>query len=174
VARKKAARAPLLYCPENYANGPTAPGISVFVISARCSEGRTLVSFLRRFPGRKDTVRYPLGSGNRGTIAPLPGRAKTRTPRSSPLQGVQWRLIHKVNPNYPPDLRKAHIEGTVVLCATIGKDGKLHNLLALSGPQKLIPYAWEAVEQWRYEPYRVNKEPVDVDSEIRVDFKLGR
>lgn len=83
-------------------------------------------------------------------------------------------LIHKVNPNYPAALRKAHIEGTVVLCATIGKDGKPHNVRALSGPQELIPYATEAVEQWRYEPYRVNKEPVDVDSQIRMDFKLGR
>jgi periplasmic protein TonB len=83
------------------------------------------------------------------------------------------RLIRKVNPDYPAALRKAHIEGTVLLCATIGKDGKLHNLLALSGPPELIRYAWEAVQQWRYEPYRVNKQPVDVDSEIRVDFKLG-
>jgi TonB family protein len=84
------------------------------------------------------------------------------------------RLIRRVNPNYPAALRKAHIEGTVVLCATIGKDGRLHNLLAFSGPQELIPYAMAAVEQWRYEPYRVDKKPVDVDSEIRVDFKLGR
>lgn len=84
------------------------------------------------------------------------------------------RLIRKANPHYPKALRKAHVEGTVLLCATIGKDGKLHNLLAISGPQELISYAWEAVEHWRYEPYRVNKKPVDVDSEIRVDFRLSR
>ena len=84
------------------------------------------------------------------------------------------RLIRRVNPNYPAALRKAHIEGTVLLCATIGIDGKLHNLLAFSGPQELIPYAMKAVEQWRYEPYRVDKKAVDMDSEIRVDFKLGR
>lgn len=83
------------------------------------------------------------------------------------------RLVRKVNPVYPAALRKSHIEGTVLLCAKIGKDGTLHNLLALSGPQELIPYALDAVAQWRYEPYRVNKEPVEVDSQIRIDFKLG-
>jgi protein TonB len=83
-------------------------------------------------------------------------------------------LTHKVDPKYPAGLRKAHVEGTVLLCATIGKDGKLHNLSVLSGPAELAPYAMEAAEQWRYEPYRVNKEPVDVDSEIRINFKLSR
>jgi TonB family protein len=92
-----------------------------------------------------------------------------RIPRGKVSSG---RLIRRVNPDYPAALRKARIEGTVLLCATIGTDGKLHNLLAFSGPPELIPYAKKAVEQWRYEPYRVDKKPVDVDSEIRVDFKL--
>jgi len=91
-----------------------------------------------------------------------------------PAKVSAGHLIHKVEPKYPAKLRKAHIEGAVLLCATIGKDGKLHNLFALSGPTELIPYAREAVEQWRYEPYRVDNEPVDVGSEIRLDFKLTR
>jgi TonB family protein len=83
------------------------------------------------------------------------------------------KLIKKVNPVYPPAAKKAHIEGTVILCAVIAKDGKLRELRPASGPQELIPAAVAAAEQWRYEPYRLNKEPVDVDSTIRLDFKLG-
>lgn len=103
-----------------------------------------------------------------------PSAQKTANPDAPHGKVSRGRLIHKVNPTYPAELRKAHVEGTVLLCATIGKDGKLHNLLTLSGPAELIPYARDAVEQWRYKPYRVNKEPVDVDSEIRVDFRLAQ
>lgn len=86
---------------------------------------------------------------------------------------TQGKLIHRVNPAYPPAARQARIQGTVVLCATIGKDGLLRNLRAASGPEALIPPAMEAVAQWRYKPYRLNKEPVDVDSEIHVGFRLS-
>lgn len=126
-------------------------------------------------PQAGQTESVPPGApGARGPSGHCPVAPKPEHAVPPHAKVSSGRLIRKVNPTYPADLRKAHIEGTVLLCATIGKDGKLHNLLALSGPQELIPYAWEAVEQWRYEPYRVNKEPVDVDSEIRVDFKSGR
>jgi membrane protein involved in colicin uptake len=68
----------------------------------------------------------------------------------------------------------AHIQGTVVLCATIAKDGKLQNLRAVSGPEELIPSAMKAVAQWRYQPYLLSKEPAEVDSEIHVGFALSR
>lgn len=124
-------------------------------------------------PGQRQSV-PPTAPGIGGPSGHCPVAPKPEQEALPHAKVSSGRLIRKVNPTYPADLRKAHIEGTVLLCATIGKDGKLHNLLALSGPQELIPYAWEAVEQWRYEPYRVNKKPVDVDSEIRIDFKLGR
>jgi TonB family protein len=83
-------------------------------------------------------------------------------------------LIKRVNAKYPAAARHAHIQGTVVLCATISKDGFVQNVRPLFGPQELIPAAVEAAEQWRYEPYRVKKEPVEVESEIRMDFILPR
>lgn len=92
----------------------------------------------------------------------------------SPGKVSKGELVHKVSPNYPAALRKAHIQGTVVLCATISKEGTILKLRALSGPEELIPLAIEAVAQWRYKPYTLNKEPVEVDSEIRMDFKLPR
>ena len=68
------------------------------------------------------------------------------------------RLIKRVNASYPAAARQAHIQGTVVLCATISKDGVVQNVHPLFGAQELIPAAVEAAEQWRYEPYRVKKD----------------
>jgi len=84
----------------------------------------------------------------------------------------QGKLIHRVEPEYPPAARQAYIQGTVVLCGTIAKDGTIRNLRASSGPEDLIPSAMKAVEQWRYQPYLLNNDPVDVDSEIHVNFTL--
>jgi TonB family protein len=86
---------------------------------------------------------------------------------------TQGLLIHKVAPKYPKAARKAHIEGTVVLSATIGKDGRIANLRAVSGPEALIESAVKAVKQWRYKPYLLDGEAVEVDSEIRVNFQLN-
>jgi TonB family protein len=82
------------------------------------------------------------------------------------------RLIHKVNPKYPKSARKAHIEGTVVLCGEIGKDGKVVNLHALSGPKELIESSITAVKDWIYKPYLLDGEPVEVETVIRIIFKL--
>jgi TonB family protein len=124
-------------------------------------------------PGQSQSIGPPASGtlGPTGHCPVVPSPEHNASPHDTVSSG---RLIRKVNPNYPAALRRANIEGTVVLCATIGRDGKLHNLLALSGPQELIPYALEALQQWRYEPYRVNKKPVDVNSEVRLDFRLGR
>lgn len=80
----------------------------------------------------------------------------------------------RVDTTYPAAARQAHVQGTVVLCATISKDGVVQNVHPLFGPQELIPAAVEAAEKWRYAPYRVNKELVEVESEIRMDFTLPR
>lgn len=82
-------------------------------------------------------------------------------------------LIHKVAPKYPKAARKAHIEGTVVLCAVITKDGTIANLRVLSGPDVLVQSAVKAVEQWRYKPYLLSGKAVEVYTEIRVNFKLS-
>jgi protein TonB len=92
----------------------------------------------------------------------------------SPGKVSQGNLIHRVEPEYPPAARQTHIQGTVVLCGTIAKDGAPRNLRAFSGPEELIPSAMMVVEQWSYQPYLLNNEPVDVDSEIHVDFRLSR
>jgi protein TonB len=89
-------------------------------------------------------------------------------------QGVsQGLLIHQVKPTYPPLARQARIQGTVVLQAVIGKDGSIQNLKVVSGHPMLAPAALEAVKQWRYKPYFLNGEPVEVDTTINVNFTLS-
>jgi protein TonB len=85
---------------------------------------------------------------------------------------TQGLLIYKVTPSYPKAARKAHIEGTVVLCADISKDGEIKNLRAVSGPPELIPPSIEAVNQWRYKPYLLNGQVVEVSTEIKVNYAL--
>jgi protein TonB len=82
-------------------------------------------------------------------------------------------LIRKVNPNYPPLAKQARIQGTVLLRAQISKDGSIENLQLISGHPMLAPAAIEAVKQWKYKPYLLNGEPVEVDTEVQVNFTLS-
>jgi protein TonB len=82
-------------------------------------------------------------------------------------------LVHSVKPQYPPLAVQARIQGTVVLQAVIGKDGTIRELRLVSGHPMLTPAAIEAVKQWRYRPYLLNDEPVEVDTQINVNFTLG-
>ncbi len=86
---------------------------------------------------------------------------------------AQGSLIHEVRPEYPALARQARIQGTVVLQAVIGKDGKVQGLHVLSGHPLLVQAALNAVSQWRYRPYYLNEEPVEVDTQINVNFTLN-
>ena len=82
-------------------------------------------------------------------------------------------LLHKVLPVYPPWARSARIQGQVVLQAVISKQGVIENLKVLAGHPMLVPAAKEAVRQWRYRPYVLNNEPVEVETQITVNFSLA-
>jgi len=113
-----------------------------------------------------------LGSVINSTPTAVPKVATPQRVRVS--QGVsQGLLIHQVKPSYPPLARQARIQGTVVLQAVIGKDGSIQNLKVVSGHPMLAPAALEAVKQWRYKPYYLNGEPVEVDTTINVNFTLA-
>ena len=83
-------------------------------------------------------------------------------------------LVHQVAPVYPETARRLEIQGSVVLKAVIDKAGRINSLQPISGPPELIPAAVGAVQQWRYKPYLVNGEPVEVQTEITVNFRLSR
>jgi protein TonB len=82
-------------------------------------------------------------------------------------------LVHRVNPVYPPLARQARIQGMVMLQAQISKDGSIENLQLISGHPMLAPAAIEAVKQWKYKPYLLNGEPVEVDTQVQVNFTLA-
>ena len=82
-------------------------------------------------------------------------------------------LVHKVLPTYPPLARAARIQGQVLLQAMISKQGTIENLRVLAGHPMLVPAAIEAVRQWRYRPNILNNEPVEVETQITVNFGLG-
>lgn len=82
-------------------------------------------------------------------------------------------LIYQLKPTYPRLAAQARIQGMVVLQAVIGKDGTVHDLHVIRGHPMLVPAAIEAVRQWRYRPYLLNSEPVEVDTQINVNFTLS-
>jgi len=92
------------------------------------------------------TINFTLAKG--GASAP-PQQTSRETPQ---LAKNAPKLIAKVNPVYPPEAKKAGIEGKVVLRATIEKDGSVSNVYVTSGNPALVKAATDAVQQWRYEP----------------------
>lgn len=77
-------------------------------------------------------------------------------------------------PIYPEDARHfLHSEGTVILTAKILKDGTMGDLKVISGPLALQQAAIDAVKTWRYRPYLLNGEPVEVETQINVVFRMG-
>jgi periplasmic protein TonB len=109
--------------------------------------------------------------GTGGGPPPPPKAAPQRIRVGGQVQ--QANLIHQVMPQYPQIAKTAHISGTVMLHAIIGKDGTVQNLTYESGPPLLMRAAMDAVRQWRYRPTLLNGEPVEVDTTISVVFTLG-
>jgi protein TonB len=110
-----------------------------------------------------------------------PQPAQTAAPKPPPPApavvrvggGVQSaKLIFGPKPAYPPLARTTRTQGTVKIQALIGRDGVIRNLQVVSGPPLLIAAALEAVQRWRYQPTLLNAEPVEVITEIDVNFTL--
>ncbi|HZU31317.1 MAG TPA: TonB family protein [Candidatus Angelobacter sp.] len=106
-----------------------------------------------------------------GSAAPPPKVAAPQKLRVS--SGVADGLkVHDVQPAYPQMARIAHIQGDVILQATISKTGAIENLHAVQGHPILIQAALDAVKQWKYKPYILNGEPVEVETQIVVKFHM--
>ena len=99
-----------------------------------------------------------------------PTQSDVSTPVRVPTEVMSGLVLRKVPPDYPEMAREAHIRGAVVLDATIGKNGDVENLQLISGHPILAPAAIEAVKQWKYESYLLNGEPVEVKTQVQVDF----
>ena len=109
-----------------------------------------------------------------GTNAVMPKPAPSPVPHTLRISSMlPGSLIHRVEPAYPPMARTARIQGPVVLAAVISKTGTIENLRLLSGHPLLVPSAIQAVSQWRYKPYILNNEAVEVETQITVNFVLA-
>ena len=106
-----------------------------------------------------------------GSTAPPPKVAAPQKLRvsSGVVEGLK---LNAPNPTYPQMARIAHIQGNVVLQATISKTGTVENLRAMQGHPILIQAALDAVRQWKYKPYILNGEPVEVETTIKVQFHM--
>src|SRR5208282_4669140 len=109
-----------------------------------------------------------------GVVAPAPPPGSPLPKRIRVSSGVaQGLLLSRVQPEYPADARESRIQGVVVLQATIDKEGNIVQLELVSGHPMLAPAAIEAVKQWKYKPYLLNGEPIEVETQIQVNFTLS-
>jgi protein TonB len=125
-----------------------------------------------------------LGQGHGGSDGPggiFPGQPAAPVVRLVPNRPVrvsgsvvEGLLIHKTIPVYPRIGVAVRAEGTVILQATISKAGTIENLRVVSGPPILEQAAIDAVKTWRYRPYLLDGEPVEVETTVNVIFTLGR
>ncbi|MGD1155030.1 MAG: energy transducer TonB [Terriglobia bacterium] len=113
------------------------------------------------------------------TIVPPKGEVERPTAGGTALKRIRVpgvieaaKLTFQPNPEYPPLAKMARIQGTVRLEAIIGQDGAIEELKALSGHPLLLKSAMEAVSKWRYQPALVKGRPVEVDTEIDLNYML--
>jgi TonB family protein len=114
--------------------------------------------------------------GSDGSLSNLVGGDHAAKPILQTLnvsQGVsQGLLLKKVQPVYPPNALRMRTEGAVKLLATVGKTGSITTVKVLSGEPLLGQAAMEAVKQWKYKPYLLNGDPVEIQTEVTINFKL--
>jgi periplasmic protein TonB len=88
-------------------------------------------------------------------------------------QGVAERnIVKKVQPKYPSEAREKHVQGSVLIQVVISKTGDVTNTRVISGDELLAPSAVEAVTQWKYKPYTLNGQPIEVETQIIINFQL--
>jgi protein TonB len=121
-------------------------------------------------PGLPGGARDPFNSQTKKPVV----RLETKGPVRVSSGVVAALLLQKTLPVYPAIPKAAGIQGTVTLQATISKAGTIENLRVVSGPAMLQMAALDAVKTWRYRPYLLNGEPVEVETTVNVVFTLAR
>jgi protein TonB len=80
-------------------------------------------------------------------------------------------VTHRVDPNYPAAARPGKLQGVIVLDVIVGREGSVVSVRALNGPEVLAQSAVEALRWWRFKPYRVEGQPIVVETTVAVEFK---
>ena len=115
-----------------------------------------------------------IGESSRLAALPKLSKPAPTVQRVRVSQGVtKGMVVYRIEPTYPPLAREARIQGVVVLTAIIDKDGNIQNLQLVSGHPMLAPAAIDAVKHWRYKPFLLNGQPVEVETTVTVNFRMG-
>lgn len=128
---------------------------------------------------RNNSVGLDMGAGARQTAAQSPSAGDVVNNASQSSERVRLStdtaqvLTHPVEPNYPLLAKEMKVQGSVVLQALIGKDGKIQDLHTVSGPTILSSAAREAVQQWRFKPYYQSGQAVETIARITVNFTIS-
>ena len=111
-----------------------------------------------------------------GSVPPAAPRAPVDGTKRITIGGnvQQVKLIYQPKPIYPSEAKQARIQGVVRFRAIIGADGKINDLTVMDGHPLLVPAALAAVKEWIYEPTLLNGEPVEVQTQIDVNFTLSQ
>ena len=107
--------------------------------------------------------------------SPVNDSSSSKAPKQLTVSAAKMsgNLLNKAVPIYPPDAKKAKIQGKVVLSVVISKAGNVENIRVLSGPQELQQSAIDAVRQWIYKPYLLNGDAVEVKTTINIIYSLN-
>jgi TonB family protein len=114
------------------------------------------------------TLEFVADTGEIKAPKPLKGPPRLRV-SSGVAEGL---ILRKVDPVYPLKAKADHIQGDVMLAASIDTEGNIKQLTLLSGHPLLAESAFEAVKQWKYKPFLLNGTPVEVDTQIRITYRL--
>ncbi|HKF49266.1 MAG TPA: energy transducer TonB [Terracidiphilus sp.] len=147
----------------------------------RFPNGPYLAREIFMFEGKRKILTAEVNSittinGSDPALVASPNAVTTKFGNAVPVSaGVSaGNLVKKEVPVYPEDAKAARLSGRVVLRAIIGMDGAVHDLHVVSTPwPSLAASSLWAVSHWRYKPYMLNGEPVDVDTTINVIFSVG-
>lgn len=88
-----------------------------------------------------------------------------------PEETSRFMLVRQIDPTYPEKALSSGLEGTVVLQAWVAKDGSVRDVKLVRGPFVFAQAAFEAVKNWRYQPYQVNGEAVEMQTMVTLNFK---
>lgn len=106
-------------------------------------------------------------------VHPLP-QAPAAAPHPPVSVMMEGNLLHRITPTYPIMAKQLGVQGTVLLHAIISRSGRIEQLEVVSGHPLLRVAALDAVKNWVYRPYRLNGEPIEVETQITVNFVLQR
>jgi periplasmic protein TonB len=127
-------------------------------------------------PSMGDDTSVPGGTTDifRGHTTPPNIHPDVKAPVRVPSSVEAAMILQKTLPIYPPIAKAAGVQGTVILAATISKAGTIENLRVMGGPVMLQRAALDAVETWRYKPYLLDGQPVEVETSVSVIFTMQR